>query len=514
MPIVHKNLYSEFSTEHEGDGTHKSITTNQIAAPDDNGLALYDNDSNGIFVEDGGQVGIGTTEPTNRLEVAGSAGLPATSGSSDNASLRIGYTDHSWGGVALYTGIHNLGDYPAWIQARNPNDYSANRPLLLNPNGGPVGIGYTATGTGSLNINGNVGIGTTGPGAQVNGVAVGVKVHTLNTSPGVSGIAQLSEFQTDTATRGPRLGLARARASAAAVLSGDNLGAIHWYGHDGNDYNEAAAIWAEVDATPGANDMPGRLIFGTTPDGTGTRTPQEWMTIKEDGNVGIGLTEPARLLHAEVSDAVTNAVTYAQRLSHISSGTVAANFGTGIEFELEGADGTNLVTGAIENILTDASTGSEDADLIFKVAAGGAVATEQFRIASDGGLFAQTLLQQSAAGLVVEYDTGTKELYAETSAMAFNSSSNSRSSPSPPGVDSRGARRSEVTNRAFPRPPGPPRAATNSAPSAVRSARTSWLRGSQITVPTGTRTMRFRPRFPCCPLPRPCCPSAACQWGL
>jgi len=104
------------------------------------------------------------------------------------------------------------------------------------------------------------------------------------------------------------------------------------------------------------------------------------------GNVGIGTTGPDRLLHPEVSDAIINAVTYGLRISHITSGTAAASFGTGIEFELEGADTTNLVAGAIETIWTDASTGSEDADMIFKVSTGGAVASETMRIISSGYL--------------------------------------------------------------------------------------------------------------------------------
>jgi len=32
----------------------------------------------------------------------------------------------------------------AWIQSRDKNDYSVNYPLVLNPNGGNVGIGTTS----------------------------------------------------------------------------------------------------------------------------------------------------------------------------------------------------------------------------------------------------------------------------------------------------------------------------------------------------------------------------------
>lgn len=40
--------------------------------------------------------------------------------------------------------------------------------------------------------------------------------------------------------------------------------------------------------------------------------------------------------------------------------------------------------------------------------------TEQFRIESDGGIFAYNILNQTAVGLTVEWDSTTKELYAET----------------------------------------------------------------------------------------------------
>ncbi len=54
------------------------------------------------------------------------------------------------------------------------------------------------------------------------------------------------------------------------VQSGDGLGEIHWGGSDGSSFIEAASIKAFVDGTPGTNDMPGRIVFRTTPDGSGT----------------------------------------------------------------------------------------------------------------------------------------------------------------------------------------------------------------------------------------------------
>ncbi|MCC6775631.1 MAG: hypothetical protein IT537_03185 [Hyphomicrobiales bacterium] len=60
--------------------------------------------------------------------------------------------------------------------------------------------------------------------------------------------------------------------SFTIVQSGDVLGAFQFNGADGTNLAPAAAVRAEVDATPGSDDMPGRLVFGTTADGAATVT--------------------------------------------------------------------------------------------------------------------------------------------------------------------------------------------------------------------------------------------------
>jgi excisionase family DNA binding protein len=47
------------------------IDDNLVQTTNGNGLKLYDDGGNGIFIEDGGEVGIGTTAPTAKLEVNG-----------------------------------------------------------------------------------------------------------------------------------------------------------------------------------------------------------------------------------------------------------------------------------------------------------------------------------------------------------------------------------------------------------------------------------------------------------
>lgn len=69
----------------------------------------------------------------------------------------------------------------------------------------------------------------------------------------------------------------------AAVQAGDTIGGYQFSGYDGTAPITAAIITAVVDGTPGANDMPGRLVFSTTPDGSAT--PVERMRISNDGQV-------------------------------------------------------------------------------------------------------------------------------------------------------------------------------------------------------------------------------------
>ncbi len=76
---------------------------------------------------------------------------------------------------------------------------------------------------------------------------------------------------------------AKTRSSGHVALQDDDtIGQIEWYGADGTDTNQRAAlIKAEVDGTPGNNDMPGRLVFSTTADGA--TSPTERMRIAQDG---------------------------------------------------------------------------------------------------------------------------------------------------------------------------------------------------------------------------------------
>ena len=76
---------------------------------------------------------------------------------------------------------------------------------------------------------------------------------------------------------GPGLGFAKSRhgtvGSHTIVQDDDVLGFLAFYASDGNDFvNNAAEIKVSVDGTPGNNDTPGRITFGTTADGASSAT--------------------------------------------------------------------------------------------------------------------------------------------------------------------------------------------------------------------------------------------------
>ena len=86
------------------------------------------------------QTGIGTTAPVNKLEVVATAADPASSNSSANGNLRLGNTSAAH---VLDFGLSSSSTY-SWLQARSKSNYATNYNLVLNPNGGRVGIGNSS----------------------------------------------------------------------------------------------------------------------------------------------------------------------------------------------------------------------------------------------------------------------------------------------------------------------------------------------------------------------------------
>jgi hypothetical protein len=136
-------------------------------AADSKGVRFYNNGGTGytafevaqsggtrFIVNGAGNVGIGTTSPVTALHVesATTAALPATSGTTQSGGHRIRI-----GTSGLGTGILDIGTAGGsgmWLQSTDRTSLSTNYALLLNPNGGNVGIGTTSPSV-TLNVVGN-----------------------------------------------------------------------------------------------------------------------------------------------------------------------------------------------------------------------------------------------------------------------------------------------------------------------------------------------------------------------
>lgn len=146
---------------------------------------------------------------------------------------------------------------------------------IFSPAADNIGIATNGVERVRIDNSGNVGVGTTAPGFTLD---------VQSTGP----IVNIGRFIAATNAGGLNFRKSRGATVGAntIVQSGDSLGGVYFQGANGTGYDDGASIIAEVDGTPGASsDMPGRLVFRTTADGSASTT--ERMRIDSSGRVGI-----------------------------------------------------------------------------------------------------------------------------------------------------------------------------------------------------------------------------------
>lgn len=213
----------------------------------------------------GGEVGIGTIDPRNMLDIRGA--LPGISIFDTDAAI-------SSSNPAFRMRVHdNMGSGLAGLVFQTTTDYSSYSNGIV------------------VRADGNVGIGVSNPTNKVD----------------IAGDVELGIFiniASDTAGWNPYFMTRRSRGTVSAptaVQSGDALYDHTIMAYDGSTSRHAALIQAVVDGTPGANDMPTRLEFQVQADGAGgwmgdgSSTPE--MVIKSNGNVGLSTSSPQSTLH-------------------------------------------------------------------------------------------------------------------------------------------------------------------------------------------------------------------------
>lgn len=232
------------------------------------GLNIETNNQTRIAVHRDGNVGIGATSPSAKLQVHGTAGVNGDYGVAafQDASangLSLGYdSGNSWSWLYSRT----VGTAPRGMAFFTHN--SNQTPDMLITSGGLVGIG-TATPAAPLHVTGNV-----------NGTILAGRAVDSNIG------AEIAFYK----SRGTD-------AARTAVQAGDRLMGLYGLGaYNATNFSSnsgAVQILAAENFTASAHGT--SIDFGTTALGTTAR--QTRMTISSEGAVGIGTTNPSGILH-------------------------------------------------------------------------------------------------------------------------------------------------------------------------------------------------------------------------
>jgi hypothetical protein len=229
----------------------------------DNSMQLLADGSARVYITSGGLVGIGTASPSQLLHVEGNALLNGAS-----KSLQIGSSGANWLYFAATSGGSEL--------SHNNNAFQL---ITSQVNG----ITFSTNGTDEcarIDSSGRLLVGTSSSRSDLVGLSPQIQLEGATQSA-----TSLSLTRNEATSAGPALLLAKSRGTTAGaatvVQSGDTLGGVYFMGADGTNIEIGAQITGEVDATPGNNDLPSRLVFSTTADGYSSPTQRYW--INQEG---------------------------------------------------------------------------------------------------------------------------------------------------------------------------------------------------------------------------------------
>ena len=268
----------------------------------------------------GGNVGIGTTGSSYKLDVSGGSGIVGQFSGRVIGGNAVGTNEF----VTLSQLTGGTGQY--WSRSgTNLSPTTAGDDVYL-PTNSILGIGYdpTTISGGVMAINGNVGIGTTSPGARLEVVAptsgIAMKVGRMSGNPSIRGISDTDWLIADAGTSG-RLGLNFwSTGDVVLVNGGGNVGiGIITSGSKLQVNGNAAIGYSESTAGPAKGlAISGNVGIGTTSPlarlgvigadslntsfaGNISGATGTGLVITNAGNVGIGTTSPQRTLQVNGS---------------------------------------------------------------------------------------------------------------------------------------------------------------------------------------------------------------------
>ena len=181
-----------------------------------------------LFVKENGNVGIGTTSPGSKLEIAG-----ANSTTNATALFSIQKNEEGYG---LFSGLYGSG--ASWLQsgtADGTTDYS----IVMQPNGGNVGIGTTSPTNGKLVIDStgfqaSLETGTAGDGRlNIGHFSNGTFIGTYGDDGGAADLIRFGTHSGDERMRISSAGAIKFNAYGAGTLVTDASGNITAVGSGG-----------------------------------------------------------------------------------------------------------------------------------------------------------------------------------------------------------------------------------------------------------------------------------------
>jgi len=370
--------------------------------------------TSGTFISLTGTTTSGTT--ANFVSGVFSTELSGVTVTGTTANFTSGnFTNISGGTHTITSGVFASGT------AANPSISFVSDPNsgLYSPGADQVAISTNGTGRLFVDSSGRLLVGTSSTPPAVETI---VPQFVSSSASAVTGAQDIAIYNYQNAggsgrTKvGPKLLLGNSRSGTngslgGIVTSGEQVGNIRFAGDDGSAFITAAEITAEVDGTPGTNDMPGRLVFSVTADGAAS--PTERMRISSSGNVGIGTTPVVDL------DVAPAASTATFRIHARSNTTPVAS--------IELVRGTNTTFGADGS--GDYRIKNDTGNLSFEYGDTG-LTTERLRIDGSGRLLVGTSTARAnffnttlTAGIQVEGTGGTTARGALS--VVNNDSSNS-----------------------------------------------------------------------------------------